>query len=329
MIEPASLLRGIDPVPTLSALSDEVRAAEADVARLRDTGRGAALDAALHRCALLYLLLGDGPRALEAGDFISNDWNDTPEYQRDRGQILCFVGRYDEAKRAFNRAHDLLPMRDDLQHAILELMLGALYYRVRATPMEALTFLQDAEPVLRGARLSYLLTAAWLTMADLHRALGSGFDASRCLEQAEALIDAEGLAWYRPLCSAVRGELALFHKDGEWALHFAQRGLAALDGRGDVRVLPRLYRLLATALEQCTDRITDACDARLRSVQAARTQAARIELALSLAELAAHYRTYSTRATLKARGAGYLYEAQKLFAEMGVAPLTGTGQSPA
>lgn len=80
-----------------------------------------------------------------------------------------------------------------------------------------------------------------------------------------------------------------------------------------------LYRILAFLLEREQDRVEDAYDALSRAIAMGRVRSYRLDLALALQQTGRHLKRFASRATQRARGSGYLFEAHRLFREMDLA----------
>ena len=75
--------------------------------------------------------------------------------------------------------------------------------------------------------------------------------------------------------------------------------------------------------------VDDARDARLRSVAAAQVRTTRLDLGRALFEIGMHFKLYTNRPTLRARGSGYLYEASQIYQQIGLnAPSSQTADIP-
>ncbi len=192
----------------------------------------------------------------------------------------------------------------------------------------ALTKIDKALPVFQNEKWAHHEATARLIQAELYIRTGREAEAQTILDQVDAQLKAANIHWLRPEWWALKARLAIAQGDPGTAEKAARRGLGATDDRGDMQSLPTLYRTLAAALERgrIHTGIDDARDARHRSVTAAQTCGARLELARALHEIGLHYKLFANRPTLRARGSGYLYEADKHFQAMGIPspPTSGT-----
>src|SRR5262249_14431966 len=124
--------------------------------------------------------------------------------------------------------------------------------------------------------------------------------------------------FYRSEAYLLKTQLAFAEGNFKLAYKHACAGLGAVGDLGDVRVLASLYRLLAILLERDRNRVDDAHDALERSIVVGRERARRLDLALALRQCGLHLKRFANRPTLRARGSGFLFEAERLFAEMGI-----------
>ncbi|MHB8626456.1 MAG: tetratricopeptide repeat protein [Aggregatilineales bacterium] len=307
-------------------LTDARQVAEHAVENLRSssaTDHGA-LAQALYRAGQFALALGDGQAAVNA---LAESFQIEPTGAAHigLGWALRLLGDYAQAQIEFERV-----LAESSTNTTL---VGLAFVGLARCACDcgnweaALAKLDKALPILQDEQLTYHEAAARLVQAELHTRLGQDADAQITLDRVDAQLISAKIHWLRPEWWALKARLAFAKGDSGAAEKAARRGLGATDDRGDMQSLPTLYRTLAAALERgrIHTGIDDARDARHRSVLAAQTCAARLELARALHEIGLHYKLYANRPTLRARGSGYLYEADKHFQAMGISAPSTSG----
>jgi tetratricopeptide (TPR) repeat protein len=310
-------------------LVDALHAARVKMAQLRadtETGRdNAALTLALHRVGQLALTLGMGQIALDAlTEALA--LTPLPDIRRSLGWAQRLCGQYNLAHATFTQAQT---------EAVREAALAQIGLAQCALDTDqwaaALTIVEAATPQLNQANVAHYVLIAQFIKAELYIRLGQDADAYGALDQLDVHLTTAKLQWFRPEWWALKARLALAKGDSRAAEKAARLGLGAVDDRGDGQMLPTLYRTLAATLERdrTGSNIDDARDARHRSLVAAQNRGPQIEIARSLFEVGLHYKLYASLPTRRARGSGYLYEADKLYQAMGVTMPPSNGASVA
>jgi len=181
---------------------------------------------------------------------------------------------------------------------------------------EARYALSQAEVGLREQQLKYDYFVVQLGLVEV-------------LTRAELLIDAQVLLnkldedmklsqhqWFRPDWWARQAHVLWAQGLREAVAKAARRGLGAVTDYGSSRALSELYRLLALTMGSTPPEIENAQDARQRAVEAARAYSSRLELGRALFTIGLHTKLFATRATDRARGSGFIYEAEQLYRQM-------------
>ncbi len=306
--------------PSITGLYDALHTAQSRLISLRAENRTADLIQCLHQIGDYSLLVGEGQAALDALREAVQHGEPTPALQLTFGQALCFNGHYADGKVQLEGA--LANAGDESLRGLCLLSLGRDWTHPNHFS-SALSYLSEALSILQACKLDQQVAVCSLALAAVHLREGRQAECEAYLKQADALLSACKLYWERPEWWRLSALLALDGSHYGQAVKLASKGLGTVDNRGDVRLLAGLYRMFATALERNHERIEDARDARHRAVNAARASAPRLELAYALFELGHHYKTYSNRPTFRARGSGYLFEADRLFREIEIESPSG------
>lgn len=323
MFDPSTLLAPVSgkPIlPTTTRLFDALRVAERQLIELRTANDTEKLGATLRRIGQLKLMLGETealPEMFQESEMLIGS---STRMHLELGCALCYIGYYNRGKNRLEQAYKRNPT-DELTRGNFYAAMGLLYYRDQGRYDEAASQLNYALETLGDSQF-YARSAVLVGQAEVSMLRGAHEQAQVWLEKADEFLTSHKVFWYRPAYYAVSSRLALALKDATRATLLARKGLGAVDDRGDLRALPGLYRLLAAGMERNPELLDHARDARQRSVTAARARAPRIELAHALYELGQHHKLYYRRITQQARGAGFLFEAEQIYRELGV-PVPG------
>jgi tetratricopeptide (TPR) repeat protein len=283
------------------------------------------LAATLGHLAVVDFYLGDGDNALHEAREAVQIACDTQIMPLSAyllctlGEILCYVGKYRAASEAFGDAWMIFTQADDaLGMAWWKYAYGREYARAMGCFDMTIEQLEAALPILRGRVSPQAVIETLLTLADCYVHYGNLPRAAQMLHEADSLIAEGKRYWYRPEAYLVKAELAVAECDFDKARAHAYAGLGAAGMSGDLRILTALYRVLAFLLERVPQHVDDAYDALMRATSIGRTRASRLDLALALQQAGLHLRRFANRATSRARGAGFLFEADRLFRDMGL-----------
>jgi len=284
----------------------------ADTETQRDN---AALTIALHRVGQLALTLGMGQVALDA---LTEALTLTPlpDIRRSVGWAQRLCGQYTQARATFAQAQT-----EDVRDAALA-QIGLAQCLLDIGQWDtALATVEAATPQLTQGKIAHYVLIAQFIKAELYIRLGRNSDAHSALDQLDVHLTTAKLQWFRPEWWALKARLSMVKGDARAAEKAARLGLGAVDDRGDGQTLSALYCTLAAALERdrTGNNLDDARDARHRALVAAQNRGPQIEIARTLYGIGLHYKLYASLPTRRARGSGYLYEADKLYQSMGVA----------
>ncbi len=239
-----------------------------------------------------------------------------PEIQRSLGWALRLTGQYPLARAAFEKVSQAANPESALA------ALGIAYCeRDNGQWISVPDAIDAIMPQLKQEKTAHYAIMAHFIRAETFVRLDRASDAYGALDQLDVQLTKAKLAWFRPEWWALKSRLALGKGDVRAAEKSSRQGLGAVDDRGDGQLLPTLYRTLAAALERerTGSGFDDARDARHRSLVAAQNRGPQIEVARCLFELGMHYKLFASMSTRRARGSGYLYEADKLYQSMGIA----------
>jgi len=315
------------PIRSLVHLEESREAAEQALENLAPADR----DVATHiygNLAGISLMLGDGPQALE---YVAKALNAATAIQDQdgRGHLLntraaieCHMGLYVEARASFGEAEALFTRAGDaLGMAWTQHLEAREYARDQNDYARALQLLNGAMPVLRARSTPDAVIQTLLTQIDCLVRTGESRRARDAVQQAEFAIHESKSFYYRPELMLMRAQLSLFESNFKQAWQYCYSGLGMVSDQGDLRMLTPLYTALALALEYDRNRADDARDALERAITAGRSRARRLHLSLALRQMGMHLRRYFNRPTVRARGSGYLFEADQQFSQMGLAAI--------
>jgi hypothetical protein len=186
--------------------------------------------------------------------------------------------------------------------------------------------LESALLSLRGRAAPHVIIETLLALADCYVHHGNLRRACDMVTQADRLIAEARFYFFRPESYLVRAKLAVAEGNFSLASTNAFNGLGAIGMGGDLRVAAALYRFLAFLLEREQNRLDDAYDSLSRAIAMGRTRSYRLDLALALQQAGLHLKRFSSRPTQRARGSGFLFEANRLFHDMDLASSSPNSQ---
>jgi len=178
--------------------------------------------------------------------------------------------------------------------------------------------LDAALPALREKASPRAVIEVLLTLADACICEDNLTRAGQLLKEVETLIAEGKRYWHRPEWYLIKARLASAEGDLKQATKFAYSGLGVAGDQGDLRVLAAIYSTLATLLERDRTRLEDAQDALERAIVTGRSRARRLHLARALQHAGLHFKHFANRPTVRARSSGFLYEAERMCADMGL-----------
>lgn len=327
MFDPSSLLPplpGRAATPTTTRLFDALRDAETSANAARAENDNEKLGALLQHAGAIRLILGETNKLVDVFQEAEMLAGSSTMLHLEIGYALCYMGYYLRGKNRLEQAYKRNPT-NEMSRGLFYASMGLLYYRDLARPEEMFSQLNYAIETLQDQQL-HTRAAVLIGLAEVTTLRGQFEAAQDWLQKADEHMKKHKIFWHRPSYYAVAARLALAKKEFKDVINLTRKGLGAVDDRGDLRLLPILYRTMASGLENNPDLVDDARDARQRSVVAARARASRVELAHALYELGQHFKLNYRRTTQRARGAGYLYEAEQIFRETGT-PIPGQEQS--
>lgn len=277
----------------------------------------------------VYILLGDGIAAIDharealnvsvAANGVHPEMLNVNYAALTLGAAHCHNGNYEAGQSAFAQAEaGFAHLGDTLGVAWYQHIYAREYLRDRGDYAQALNLLGTALAVLRTRAMPAAVIENLLTQADCMINLGEARRAKEVLKQAEDMVAHYKNTWYRPEAALLRANMYMREINFRQAWVHCYAGLGAAGNGGDLRMLTPLYTVLGTALENDHDKVDDARDALERAISAGRTRARGLFLALALRQMGLHLKRFSNRPTARARGSGFLFEADKMFQQMGL-----------
>jgi tetratricopeptide (TPR) repeat protein len=231
---------------------------------------------------------------------------------------LCYIGQYAAAHALFAQTESLFRRQnDELGVAWQQHLMAREYYLDLGNFAAAQRAAAQASSFFRANNLWHAYAESLLTQA--HSALGAGEPrrAADFLKQAEGLIAERNLKWLAPEYHWLRARTALAEGTPRLAARHCHNALNAVNNGGDVRLLTALYVTLGKALEPDRSQQADAQDAFERAL-AARERARCLHVAQAYLAIGLHLKRYSQRMTMRARGSGYLFEAERRYKALGL-----------
>jgi tetratricopeptide (TPR) repeat protein len=325
------------PIPYRSvlALSQLEAMRNEGEARIKAIATGSGLAWEYGNLAGIAYVLGDGPAALSYIRLALQEDEGAPQSELHGyllnilGASLCYLGQYQAGREAFEQAAALFTANEDaLGLAWQQHLYARELARDHRDYAQAYVQLNAALPVLRTRAHAQITIENQLTQTDCMIQQGEIRRAREALQQIEGILNDQKCFWYRPELYLLRAQVAMQEGNFKRAWHECYTGLGHIGDQGDLRMLAALYLALGHALEHDRSRVDDARDALGRAIEAGRTRARHLHLALALRQMGLHLRRFSNRSTTRARGSGFMFEADKLFHEMGLAELYAPRTSP-
>jgi tetratricopeptide (TPR) repeat protein len=299
------------------------------------TGDPVLLSREMGKLGLVGYYLGNIGAALDNFMEASAASEDQPRFrgylQIGLGSLYCYLGLYSSADTMFTQAKPLLcgtadadtvNAGDILGRAVYDATLARELLRDRGEYARAAELLSAAVATLRERAPVYMVIESLLALADCRLRMRDLIGADVPLFEAETMINEYKCLWYRPELLLLNAYSSILRVDPTSALYFANEGLSTVGNRGDARLLIQLYRMLALIWER--ERPDDSRDALDRALLIGRANGRKLHLALALRQLGNHLKRTSNRPTVRARGSGYLFEADRMFEEMQVPAPTGS-----
>jgi tetratricopeptide (TPR) repeat protein len=235
------------------------------------------------------------------------------------GAILCYLGKYQDADTAFDQAFRAFARtEDEMGMAWWQFTQAREKTRDKGDCSEVIKQVIEAQAVLQEKSGAGVIIEIMLTLADAYLCLGQLEKASEVLQKVDTLITQGKRYWYRPEAFLVKAQLALAENDVKQATKFAYSGLGLAGDQGDLRVLGALYHLLGQLLERDRTRLEDAQDSVDRAIAIGRVRSRRLHLALAVRQAGLYLKHHANRPTGRARSSGFLFEAERMFTEMGI-----------
>lgn len=233
--------------------------------------------------------------------------------------VLCYIGQYAAAHELFTQAELILKRHNnDLGVAWVQHLRAREYFLDLSNFSAAQQQAAAAAPLFRGHNIWHAYVEGLLAQAHAAIGMGDPRRAADFLKQADGLITERNLAWLAPEYHWLRGRAALAEGTPRLAAKHCYNGLNAVNYGGDVRLLSALYVTLGQALEADRSQQAAAEDAFERALMAARGRARSLHVAQAYHAAGLHLKRYSQRMTLRARGSGYLYEAERRYKALGL-----------
>jgi tetratricopeptide (TPR) repeat protein len=245
--------------------------------------------------------------------------------------ITSYLGQYQAAESAFEQAHVIFAQHEDEFGRVWWNYIHAREYARDCCQYEqAIERLEAARSTLQTKAVAQPIIEMLLALADSYTNIGKLEIANQLIIEADEKIAEAKCFWYRPESCLIKTQISLLTGNTTQALRQVYSGLGVAGDQGDLRILTGLYRLLAAILELERSRAEDAFDALERGMAAGRVQGRCIELAMALRQAGLHLKRFANRPTLRARGSGFLFEADRMFNEMHIPlpPLPKTGPLP-
>lgn len=249
----------------------------------------------------------------------------TPDVYRTLGNLhqdhalaLCYLGRYDEAAKAFEAAeNEFIAQKDNSGILQLTLVRAHELHLDRGAIDQIETALQKYE-VTASPRTEDLELLASLLRLALH-IRKKEFDGGRAvLAQINTRPMSSVLLWYRPAFALYNAELAILQGDVEAADQALHQALGAVGVQGDLRYLTAIYAGLAEIKVMRDEQVEAIQDALDRAELTGRRQGRRLHLAKTLFLYGQYLRHTSHRYSTRARASTFLFEASLLYKEMGL-----------
>jgi tetratricopeptide (TPR) repeat protein len=235
------------------------------------------------------------------------------------GSILCYTGKYSAATECFDQARTIFIQEEsELGVAWMHYRQASEQDRDQGDNNRMVKRLQGVLALLREKTSPKIAIEILLALGEGTLLLGDAAEANEHLLEAEHLVNVGKYYWYRPSLYMLQARLVLHENDPRLAAQIVYKALGIVGDQGDPRVLSPMYRLLATVLQYARsdqDSVTNALE---RAMAAGRSRARYLDLALALKEAGTYIKATAMRPTARARGSGFLFEAEKMLGEMGL-----------
>ncbi|HRE47312.1 MAG TPA: hypothetical protein PLD47_06255 [Aggregatilineales bacterium] len=233
------------------------------------------------------------------------------------GAAACFQGQYQRGANYFEEAEQAFAASGD---SIGEAFRRQAYAREYASDLRQFSktteYLTVAVQVLRGRVPQTVIIENLLTQAACMVHQNELRRTREIIQQAEALMNEQKAHWFRPELAVIKADIAVLEGNTEDALKHCYTGLGGIGDSGDLRMLSPLYLLLGIILEREKNRESDVQDALDRAIATGRVRARRLHLALALRQMGMHMRRLTARNTVRAKGSGFLFEAERMLGEI-------------
>lgn len=223
----------------------------------RDVSIPANLASSLNNIALVQFELGQAADALETYNEALQYVQDTSQHflaqvLGNRGEVLCYLGKFDQAHESFLRSIELYTRMDDAQGlADVYVLMGYEYGCSLKQVAQAADCLQSAAGILDLRPNDYAeIRLRWLIgMGYLHLLKKEPFEAVGLFEQAEALLEEREVAWWHPILLYFQGSTFFQIGDVTVAREKLRRAVELSNDRGCPDYKPLIYLQLARLAE--------------------------------------------------------------------------------
>ncbi|MEP7288923.1 MAG: hypothetical protein ABI947_24485 [Chloroflexota bacterium] len=235
------------------------------------------------------------------------------------GAILCYLGQYEKAEANFAQAQQIfIQQEDELGIAWQQFTRAREYARDLGTHAQVIQQLELALPILREKSAHPVIIEGWLALADSYIGMRNMKRASELLQQVDDLSVKEKYYWCRAETYLVKAHLTAAENDYPQASKYIYKALGLVGDKGDLRILTVLYRTLASILARDRNHDDDTRNALDRAIATGRARARRLDIALALRQAGQYHKQMANRPTIRARSAGFLFEADRMLNEMGI-----------
>ncbi|PJF37158.1 MAG: hypothetical protein CUN49_01700 [Candidatus Thermofonsia Clade 1 bacterium] len=279
------------------------------------------------RCELagLHWALGEAENALENLQKAlhlanQNDWIEPVGYLLSlKSAALCYIGQYAAAHELFVQAEAFFKRHnDECGVAWQQHLMAREYHLDMGNFAVAQRQATAAGAFFRARNVWHAYVESLLTQARAALGLAQPRHAAELLRQADGLIAERALTWFAPEYHWLRAEVALAEGTPRLAAKHCYNGLNSINYGGDLRPLAVLYMTLGKALEVDRSQLAAAQDAFERALAAARDRARSLHVAQAYQAAGLCLKRYSNLMTVRARGSGYLFEAERRFKALGL-----------
>ncbi|MEZ4590650.1 MAG: adenylate/guanylate cyclase domain-containing protein [Chloroflexota bacterium] len=230
----------------------------------RNVSTPANLASSLNNIALVQFELGQPANALntyiEAGEFAQGtNQNLLAKVLGNKGEVLCYLGDFKQAKESFLESIDFYTQMDDRQGlADVYVLMGYEYSCTLLNIKEAEDCFRSAFALLDMPSESYSEIQLRLLIASgyLQILKGSGSDALKYLDEAEALIEQKENAWWHPILLYYQSKVCLMMDKTEKAFELLYKAADLANDRGCPDYKPVIYLGLAQLEENNEKKIS-------------------------------------------------------------------------